>query len=624
MGLICAGEKSIEMQIKTKKVRLIDLFSTLLLTVLILVPAYVNAQEPKFFTVQTGSFREANPAITEYYALAKELKGKALDNLRIERIGAYYAVRIGRFKDQATAEEFINTNSTQLSQAIVLSATIKEERIVRNYKVNILSKDSKTPVLIVTGSDSREAKGLQPLPATPIDNKQQAPAGTLNALPPKKVEATIEQVIIAQADQPLENQDTKVKTNGNEQTGKKLKEAKQKTSSNIRGRFYVSDYYSADSGNFDFHVLTSRLKLYKPEDKKPGYYFKLDGRARIKISDRDVHKDLPEYKLYEFWMGYLFNDGKLNIIGGRQFINELYNTSIDGLNVKYTFWEGLGLGLFGGLAPDKYDYSFTSNFRSFGAYGYVNRDNYNMSVGYENLNFKGETDREYISLKSYVEFNKQVRVNLISSASINQITKDVDIENINANLTYNYSRDLRFNVFYNYYRAIRYFESSKQFFDRIDLAENYFLDTNSQTRTGMRVDYKIMKGLKIYASAAYQKRKIDNKDATRFMGGINKYDLFGFDLSGRYTYIDNYTSKSSEFNVEASRNLFDSLELSLYASREEEKLDIENGFTTGVLTYGGSLYWMINKHYFASMFIERYDEDDYYNTSVFTQLGYRF
>lgn len=132
-----------------------------------------------------------------------------------------------------------------------------------------------------------------------------------------------------------------------------------------------------------------------------------------------------------------------------------------------------------------------------------------------------------------------------------------------------------------------------------------------------------MKGLKVYGSAAYQLRKIDNEDALRLTGGFRKYDIFGFDLSGRYTYINNFTSKSSEFNVEISRQLFDRLDLSVYATHEKEKLDIENGFTSVILTYGASLYWLINRNFYASMFIEHYDEDDYNNTSLFTQIGYR-
>ena len=76
--------------------------------------------------------------------------------------------------------------------------------------------------------------------------------------------------------------------------------------------------------------------------------------------------------------------------------------------------------------------------------------------------------------------------------------------------------------------------------------------------------------------------------------------------------------------MEVSRFLLDKIDVSVYASHEQEELDIENGFTAGLLTYGASVYWTINRHYFASMFIERYDEDDYDNTSIFTQAGYRF
>ena len=123
---------------------------------------------------------------------------------------------------------------------------------------------------------------------------------------------------------------------------------------------------------------------------------------------------------------------------------------------------------------------------------------------------------------------------------------------------------------------------------------------------------------------AYQKREIDDGTAFRFTGGFRKYDLYGFDLSGRFTRINNFTSDSNEFNMEVSRFLLDKFDVSVYASHEQEELDIENGFTAGLLTYGASVYWSINRHYFASMFMERYVEDDYDNTSVFTQAGLRF
>jgi hypothetical protein len=133
-----------------------------------------------------------------------------------------------------------------------------------------------------------------------------------------------------------------------------------------------------------------------------------------------------------------------------------------------------------------------------------------------------------------------------------------------------------------------------------------------------------MKGLKIYSSAAYERRKIDGEDKLRLTGGFRTYDLYGFDISGRYTYIDDFAASSDEFNAEISRNFFRKVDLSVYASREEKKLDTENAFTKQKLTYGSSIYWLISKHYFMTAFLERYKDEDYINTSVFTQLGYKY
>lgn len=392
----------------------------------------------------------------------------------------------------------------------------------------------------------------------------------------------------------------------------------------IKGRFYVSDYFSHDSNHSDLHILSSRLKLYRREDEKSRFYFNLDGRIREKIVNGDIHKDIPEYRFDEIWLGYKFPEQKLNLIIGRQYVNEMYNTHIDGLNARYLLGKGLGVGIFGGLAPDKYDSSFNSKYKSAGIYGFLDQDKYQLNIGYENLSYKGKTDREYFSVRLNSDVSNKVRLNALSSVSVNQATNKLEVENANVNISYAYSKALHFQLFHDYYRAIKYFESSKKFLDSFNIRDVYFLDTNSQTRTGVRVDYKLSKDLSAYASAAYQNRKIDNKEAVRLTGGVRKYNLSGFDVSGRYTYIDNFTSRSSEFSVEVSRTFFDKLDASVYASHEQEKLDIENGFTSGPLTYGTSLYWTINKHYSASLFVERSEENDYHNTALFTQIGYRF
>ncbi|MBI5663854.1 MAG: hypothetical protein HZC49_02005 [Nitrospirae bacterium] len=390
--------------------------------------------------------------------------------------------------------------------------------------------------------------------------------------------------------------------------------------SDIKGRFYVSDYYSNDSNHRDIQIVSSKLRLYKLEDEKPGFYFNLDGTIRKKLSDGE---DPMDKRLSELWVGYKFQRN-FNVIIGRQYVYQLFNTYIDGLNLKYELKKGMGLGLFGGLAPDLYDNSVNGKFKSLGAYGFLDQEKYQLYFGCEDLMYEGKTDRQYCSARLNSTLNEKVRLDGLSSVSINQATKKYEIENASANLSYAATRDLRFQIFYDYYRAIKYFESSKKLFNDFDYRDNYFLDTNSQSRAGGRVDYRLAKGLNVYVSAAYQTRKIDNDHAVRYTGGFTKHDLLGFNLSGRYTHIDNFNSKNDAFNVEVSRNFFDKVDISVYASKEQEKLEVEGGFTNGTLTYGTSVYWQINKNYFVSMFAERYDGDDYYNTSAFTQAGYRF
>ncbi len=394
--------------------------------------------------------------------------------------------------------------------------------------------------------------------------------------------------------------------------------------SNIRGKFYISDYYSTDSGEYNFHVLTSRLNLYKREEEKAGPYFEFDGRVRKKIFKGDLRGNVPHYRINDAWLGYKFSGKQLRIIAGRQHIQELYNTDIDGLNVKHSFKNGLGIGVFGGLAPDKFDESLNVDYKSVGIYGFLNKKDHKVNLGYEYLTYGGEPDREYFSVRAYSKINKKVRINALSSISKNQITDTYEMENANANLTYSHSNKLRFNMFANYYSSIKYYESSQYYFEFADVNDNFLLDNNSQTRAGVRVDYKIADGLKVYGSTTYKHRKLDNEDSTRITAGIRKYDFHGFDLSGRYTYIDNYSSRDHEYNVEIARNVMKKFDVTAYASYEETKLDMENSFTDGSRTYGTSLYWPITKKYYLSMFLEFLDEEDYSSTSLFTQLGYKF
>jgi hypothetical protein len=393
--------------------------------------------------------------------------------------------------------------------------------------------------------------------------------------------------------------------------------------SKTKGRISLSDYFSFDSEDSDLHVLSGKVRIYRPEDEAPGWFFNVNARVRGKILDGSFHEDSPEYKIRELWVGYKFPDGKLKASIGRQYIEEMYNSYVDGLNLKYFIRKDIGIGIFGGLSPDKYDSSFNSKFQTIGIYTDIRKERYNLKVGYENLKYKGETDREYLSMKLDARLRDDLKLNAVTVVSENQITDNIDLENVNMNLLYSYSKDLRFTLFYNYYRAVKLYSSAKDYFN-IDYYDDYFYEFNSLARTGLKVNYRILRDLKIFGSIAYQRRGVDDAEAVRYTGGLNRTDLYGFDLSGRYTHVDNFDSIEDEFRVEVNRRLFDRVDASVYVSHELEQLDSGGGFTNDTLTYGSSFYWKLNKSYDLFIFIERYQEDDYYNTSIFTKLGYKF
>lgn len=86
------------------------------------------------FTVQSGSFKNTADARRQYDSIAQKLNKDNLAFLRIERIGRFYTVRIGKFNDLGKAEQFLISNQPALSGAIVMNAYMKDERIEKIYE----------------------------------------------------------------------------------------------------------------------------------------------------------------------------------------------------------------------------------------------------------------------------------------------------------------------------------------------------------------------------------------------------------------------------------------------------------------------------------------------------------
>ena len=86
------------------------------------------------YTIQIGSFVEIERAEKQFDLIAQVLDEKELDYLRIEKIGDFYTIRIGKYEDPFDAENFLITVQSHLPKAIMLNAYIKDNRTIRLHK----------------------------------------------------------------------------------------------------------------------------------------------------------------------------------------------------------------------------------------------------------------------------------------------------------------------------------------------------------------------------------------------------------------------------------------------------------------------------------------------------------
>ncbi len=130
----------------------------ILLTIFILMPLLTQASEIGNYTVQTGSFQVLKLAQNQFDSIVLKLDEKELDHLRIEKIGKYYAVRLGNFKNRVAAEKYLESAEFQISGAIVLKANIHNERIISVYNKSLLSGGTKDAEVTLSTSENDETK----------------------------------------------------------------------------------------------------------------------------------------------------------------------------------------------------------------------------------------------------------------------------------------------------------------------------------------------------------------------------------------------------------------------------------------------------------------------------------
>ena len=83
------------------------------------------------YTIQTGSFDSEAAAGKQFDSIVQGLDEKTLDSLRIETIGDFYSVRIGKFKGYSAAVKLMKIVKPRFSKAFIIEAYMKDERIIK-------------------------------------------------------------------------------------------------------------------------------------------------------------------------------------------------------------------------------------------------------------------------------------------------------------------------------------------------------------------------------------------------------------------------------------------------------------------------------------------------------------
>ncbi len=86
------------------------------------------------YTIQIKSLSKIADAQKQFNFILLYLNKEYLDLLRIEKVEELYTLRLGKFEKYESTKKFLHDMRPRLSEAIILKAHIKNERIIRLYE----------------------------------------------------------------------------------------------------------------------------------------------------------------------------------------------------------------------------------------------------------------------------------------------------------------------------------------------------------------------------------------------------------------------------------------------------------------------------------------------------------
>jgi tetratricopeptide (TPR) repeat protein len=169
----------------------------LIYSILLLLLPLISYSSQLIFTVQIGSYISLASAEKKFDYITHRLNKTKLDYLRIEKIGKYYTLRLGKFGNHTAAEKFFKKIKPKLPKAIIRQTYLRDEKIIKLYtgSSSVKKKKVKEKALSVPAPDKIQPQVAKEIHENIKGMSLQEKIATVQALSDKKDFNSAEEIL---------------------------------------------------------------------------------------------------------------------------------------------------------------------------------------------------------------------------------------------------------------------------------------------------------------------------------------------------------------------------------------------------------------------------------------------
>jgi len=332
-------------------------------------------------------------------------------------------------------------------------------------------------------------------------------------------------------------------------------------------------------------------------------------------------------KIYNLAVKYDFNESTKLLLGRK--INPRLSSvgAIDGLQFEKKF-NSITLGTFIGSRPDYQDYSVNLKLFQVGVYAgheqKVKNGFIQSTLGFIEQDNHSKTDRRFLyfqhinSIVKNLYFFGSAEMDLYKK--VNEKQENIfNLSNIYLSLRYRFIRKLSLTVSYSARQNIIYYETYKDFLERL-------LETETLQGWRVQVNYRPIKFLSVGVNTGYRFRKDDIKPSKNLYGYISYSRIPGLDVASTIsvTVLETAYLTGKIYSLGFTRDI---IQGKVNAGIKYRYVDYlyTNTEMPMVQNLGEiNLSWRIARKFSLSLFYEGTFEKQYTFNRIYANLSYRF